>query len=160
MTGGGGGGGINRFWGGARTLFTWIRQCRSNEKHENQKKESLSHTILVCISKVFQCFTNSKLKIKTKKKSLRPTIYAKFHEIRYESTKITKKPLLLTNSTAISTCAVFRLLNAISDKKNTSQDLSSVAHPVLTLPITMPLIFAHIYLKQPPVPRAEPNDSS
>ena len=62
--------------------------------------------------------------IKTKKKSLRPTIYAKFHEIRYESTKITKKPFLLTNSRAISTCAVFRLLNAISDKKNTSQDPS------------------------------------
>ena len=34
------------------------------------------------------------------------------------------------------------------------------ALPLLTLPITMPLIFAHIYLKQHPVPRAEPNDSS
>ena len=38
--------------------------------------------------------------------------------------------------------------------------LFPVAVPLLTLPITMPLIFAHIYLKQHPVPRAEPNDSS
>ena len=33
------------------------------------------------------------------------------------------------------------------------------ALPLFTLPINMPLIFAHIYLKQHPVPRAEPNDS-
>ena len=38
--------------------------------------------------------------------------------------------------------------------------LFPVAVPLLTLPITMPLIFAHIYLKRHPVPRAEPNDSS
>ena len=35
-----------------------------------------------------------------------------------------------------------------------------VALPRWTLPTTMPFIFAHIYLKQHPVPRAEPNDSS
>ena len=35
-----------------------------------------------------------------------------------------------------------------------------VAVPLLTLPITMPLIFAHIYLKQHPVPCAESNNSS
>ena len=34
--------------------------------------------------------------------------------------------------------------------------LFPVAVSLLTLPITMPLIFAHIYLKQHPVPRAEP----
>ena len=33
-----------------------------------------------------------------------------------------------------------------------------VAVPLLTLPINMPLIFVHIYLKQHPVLRAEPND--
>ena len=38
--------------------------------------------------------------------------------------------------------------------------LFPVAVPLLTLPISMSLIFAHIYLKQHPVPRAEPNDSS
>ena len=38
--------------------------------------------------------------------------------------------------------------------------LFPVALPLLTLPTTMPLIFAHPYLKQHPVPRAEPNDSS
>ena len=37
--------------------------------------------------------------------------------------------------------------------------LFPVALPLLTLPTTMPLIFAHIYLKQHPVPRAEQNDS-
>ena len=56
--------------------------------------------------------------------------------------------------------AVFRLLNAISGKKNTFQDLFPVAVPLLTLPITIPLIFAHIYLKRHPIPRAESNDSS
>ena len=40
------------------------------------------------------------------KKGLRPKIYAKFHEIRCESTKIAKKQFLLTNSRAIST--IFR----------------------------------------------------
>ena len=38
--------------------------------------------------------------------------------------------------------------------------LFPVALPLLTLPTTMPLIFAHTYLKQQPVPSAEPNDSS
>ena len=57
--------------------------------------------------------------------------------------------------------AVFRLLNAISGKKNTSQDSSfPIALALLTLPTTLPLIFAHVYLKRHPVPRAELNDSS
>ena len=56
--------------------------------------------------------------------------------------------------------AVFRLLNAISGKKNILQDFFPVAVPLLTLPITIPLIFAHIYLKRHPVPHAESNDSS
>ena len=38
--------------------------------------------------------------------------------------------------------------------------LFPVAVSLLTLPITTPLIFAYIYLKQHLVPRAEPNDSS
>ena len=38
--------------------------------------------------------------------------------------------------------------------------LFPVAVPLFTLPITTPLVFAHIYLKQHPVPRAEPKDSS
>ena len=41
--------------------------------------------------------------MKSKKKGLPPEIYAKFYEIRCESTKITKKLFLLTNSRAIST---------------------------------------------------------
>ena len=56
---------------------------------------------------------------------------------------------------------VFRLLNAISGKKTPPKThLFPVAVPLLTLPIAMPLIFAHIYLKQHPGPRAVPKDSS
>ena len=57
--------------------------------------------------------------------------------------------------------AVFRLLNAILEKRTPSKTfLFPVVVPLLTLPITMFLIFAHIYLKQHPVPRAGPNDGS
>ena len=38
--------------------------------------------------------------------------------------------------------------------------LFPIAPPLLTLPTTMPLIFAHIYLKRHPVPRAELKDNS
>ena len=57
--------------------------------------------------------------------------------------------------------AVFRLLNAISAKRTPPKTLLfPVAVPLMTLPITIPLICDHIFLKQHPVPRAEPNDSS
>ena len=38
--------------------------------------------------------------------------------------------------------------------------LFPIALALLTLPTTLPLIFAHVYLKRHPVPRAELNDSS
>ena len=49
-----------------------------------------------------------------------------------------------------------------SQAKRTSPKtlLFPITLPLLTLPTTMPLTFAHIYLKRHPVPRAEPNDSS
>ena len=57
--------------------------------------------------------------------------------------------------------AVFRLLNAISGKKTPPKTLLfPIALALLTLPTTLPLIFAHVYLKRHPVPRAELNDSS
>ena len=58
--------------------------------------------------------------------------------------------------------AVFRLLNAISGKKTTPPKtlLFPIALALLTLPTTLPLIFAHVYLKRHPVLRAELNDSS
>ena len=70
---------------------------------KEQKKNVFSRkisTILVFISKIFRFSTNSKVKTK---KSLRPKIYAKFNEIRFESTKLQKKQFLLMNSRAIST---------------------------------------------------------
>ena len=66
-------------------------------KKVNTKKKIFSSQIKVVISKFLRFFTNSK--VKTKKRSSSQ----KFHEIRCESTKVTKKHLLLANSRAIST---------------------------------------------------------
>ena len=87
-----------------------VRFSTNSKAKTKQKKKDLQfknfHN-LIFISKILQFSTNSKAKTKKKKKnekeSLRPKIYAKFHEIRCESTKITKKQFLLTNSWAIST---------------------------------------------------------
>ena len=79
------------------------------KKVKTKKKRSSvqKYPQLLVFIKIVRLSTNSK--VKTKKKRLRPKICSNFHEIRCESTKITKKQFLLTNSRAIST--ILRVLD-------------------------------------------------
>ena len=77
--------------------------CGSNEKGEDVKKKKKAFSSKIFTNsgfhlKFFRFSTNPKVKTK-KKRSSSP----KFHEIRCESSKTTKKQFLLANSRAIST---------------------------------------------------------
>ena len=86
-----------------------VRFSTNSKAKTKQKKKIFSSKIFtIWFSSPKSCNFQRILKRRPTKKrnekeSLRPKIYAKFHEIRCESTKITKKQFLLTNSWAIST---------------------------------------------------------
>ena len=91
---------FHKCWCSSQKSFDCPRILRWRPK--NKKKTGLKFPqILVLFSKIMRISTN--FKVKTKKKGPCPKICATSHEIWCESTKITKKQFLLTNSRAIST---------------------------------------------------------